>query len=276
MARHTLIEINMNDELPNVIRKCNDNFRRVSSQQSIATDQSVRIEEERSDAQLANAMESVNRTIAAIEDEFDKQLDAVMKALDEATKPAAFAPSVGTYLFSENNPGETWLGTEWERLPENLYLVSSGETVSGQVGSNEVTLTTEQMPQHSHTGPAHSHTMSHTHAHAGSNAAAVSNGAHTHAITRYRSVTSAGGLNPSTSYYKTQVIVHEASTDKTSANNATASAGSHTHSLTGNTAGSSASSTGSSGTDSTGTAGGSAPFDNRPLSQAVPLWKRVA
>lgn len=41
--------------------------------------------------------------------ELEESLAEVQKELAEA--PINYAPPIGTYLYSKNNPGETWIGT---------------------------------------------------------------------------------------------------------------------------------------------------------------------
>lgn len=63
---------------------------------------------------------------------------------------------VGEVLMTtrEGNPS-TWLGRgTWEQLPEGLVPISAGSTylVNQQYGQSTITLTTDQMPSHTHTG----------------------------------------------------------------------------------------------------------------------------
>lgn len=288
MLAANIVDLEANDGWQAAASKINANFRNLRSSVESNSAEGTRSAADELMGQLEAESERFREEVSAAEQRLDEKIAAIQRELDAATQPEVFAPPVGTYMFSEADPSETWSGTEWERQPENLYLVASGENVGGTVGSNEIVLSSDQMPQHSHTGPAHTHTMAHTHAHAGSGAAASSAGAHKHTVRAYSSTSNHGGLYTGSSLYRGQVIVNRNAGDHNNATFWTGSdnwnnggingenTGAHTHSLTGNTAGSSAGSTGSSGTGSTGTAGGSAAIDNRPLSQAVPLWKRTA
>ena len=75
--------------------------------------------------------------------------------------------SVGEILITtrEGNPS-TWLGIgTWEQLPEGFVLISAGSTylANQQYGQSTITLTTEQMPRHSHEGTTDMYEDSHNH-----------------------------------------------------------------------------------------------------------------
>lgn len=210
--------------------------------------------------------------------ELEKSLKAIQGELEKA--PLKYAPPVGTYLYSTNNPELTWTGTTWTRIEEGTYLTAAGDDYSENTnyGSNSVTLTESHLPRHTHTGPSHSHTMAHTHAgpsHTHSvTGTAASAGSHSHkALMRYgwdwtgtANQWSTGSSNQSGNWYLQ-----------------TESAGAHTHSVTGTaaaagtgkTGASSASSTGADGTGITGSTGGGIAFNNMPKSIAISLWKRT-
>lgn len=96
--------------------------------------------------------------------ELEKSLSEIQKELEKA--PLKYAPPVGTYLYSTNNPALTWAGTTWTKIEEGTYLTAAGSSYSENTnyGSNSITLTESHLPRHTHTGPSHSHTMAHTHA----------------------------------------------------------------------------------------------------------------
>ena len=64
---------------------------------------------------------------------------------------------VGDILITTNgiSPKIRYPGTEWEELPEEAYLMiaSSKYTVKSTGGENEVTLTINHIPPHTHTLP---------------------------------------------------------------------------------------------------------------------------
>lgn len=102
--------------------------------------------------------------------ELTEKIAELENRLDNASKD--FAPPIGTYIYSKTDPSETWIGTTWEKLAGGTYLTSSDSTLAvGQsYGANTVTLTTANLPSHTHsmahthTGPSHTHsTPNHTH-----------------------------------------------------------------------------------------------------------------
>lgn len=201
---------------------------------------------------------------------------------------------VGKWWVSDDPtpPGEVLGFGEWEPVEDRFLRLGA----PGEGGSDTVTLLAENMPQHSHTGPAHTHSMAHTHTgpshthsgpshtHGVGTLATASSGAHTHNVKITYNKTSASGsatVNPSSSGTSTSGYLGTA-----------ASAGAHTHTIsgataaagtgstgasgTGNTSGSSAASTGSAGTGSTGTAGGSKAFSVVPRYRSAYAWVRTA
>ena len=311
MARHTLIEINMNDELPNVIRKCNDNFRRVSSQQSRSTDTAIMNESERSDEALADAVQSVNEAISGLSDKIDQLSEETEKAIadlrawvsDEiakATRPESFAPPIGCYLFSETNPEITWPGTKWERQQEALWLVSAGTSgpyaPGTKLGKDFVKLDIVSIPEHFH-GMEHWHNMVHTHTmknhtHGLSGAVAKAAGKHRHysiashsyVISATRDTQNADIYNGSLSGSGYKVPRFPDTTGLSSSQYLTDYEGYHEHSLSGvtnapndnRTDDSSASRTDNASRAETDPKGGNQAHENRPPSLCVPLWKRTA
>ena len=61
--------------------------------------------------------------------------------------------------INETNPSELF-GGEWERI-KDTFLLASGDTYEGGSTGGEAThtLTTDEMPSHTHTQNAHSHTI---------------------------------------------------------------------------------------------------------------------
>ena len=164
---------------------------------------------------------------------------------------------------------------------------SSDYALASNGGYKDVTLTADQIPSHSHGMQNHTHSMSnhthglnnhthtapaHTHPLAGSGAAAVSNGAHTHksvnagtyVVTATANTQSADVYNGSLAGRGYKVPRFPDTTGLASSQTTTSSAGAHTHTLTGNTAGSNQLTTGGNSGNTTGpsTANTGAPSNN--------------
>lgn len=284
-----IIDIGCNDGWQIAAAKINSNFKQLHDSVMYNSGNATEVAKAGLSESIASAKADLEAAVEAARADMAAALADAEKRIEEMvadlTDVDSIAPPVGTYLFSDANPAETWVGTTWARQPENLYLVASGEKIQTgtKVGKNDITLGTANMPQHSHTGPSHSHTMSHTHP-AGS-LATGSAGSHTHYMwgggwsfmVQSGSYPSAGADaysgDLSGTGYKTYRIPNSQSFSAAAYPD---SAGAHSHSVSGSTGAASNATTSTSGTQSTGTAGSSQPFDNRPLSLAAPLWKRTA
>ena len=169
------------------------------------------------------------------------------------------------------NPANLFGGT-WEEIQGKFLLARDGSHAAGTTGGSEnVTLTTEQIPAHSHTGGAHTHTgPSHTHtinSH-GHSASCSTNGEHSHNVDRNKNAASG------TARYAAQ-----AASAKTT--HGTTKNGSHAHSITIGGSGTLTSNaggtgnTGSGGTVATSNTGGGQAHSNMPPYLAVHVWKRT-
>ena len=284
-----IIDIGYNDGWQVAAAKINSNFKQLHDSVMYNSGNATEVAKAGLSESIAEARAELEAAVEAARADMSAALADAERRIEEMvaelTSVDSVAPPVGTYLFSDRNPAETWIGTAWERQPENLYLVASGAKVQtgARVGRNDMTLGTANMPQHSHTGPSHSHTLSHTHP-AGS-LATGSAGGHSHGtlwggwkfMVHSGNYPSFGADSYSGDLPGTARKLFRIGSDQSfGSNSATGSAGAHTHSMSGNTGAASSATTSTSGTQSTGTAGESKPFDNRPLSLAAPLWKRTA
>ena len=217
---------------------------------------------------------------------------------------------VGICIDFDNatNPNTTFPGTTWVQVTDGLAyraaisnVVGSGAGQIGSVqGSDTATLAEANLPAHSHTSAAHSHTIAHTHniGHNHGTGTAASNGAHTHTVSG--TAASAGAhthtfdvryLNTSAqaNYVGAGANGSSAGTQTTSSSGAhthsvsgtAASAGAHTHTVdiptyTGNSGGSSAANSGSTTPDNTGSVGSGAAFNVMNRSHYYARWKRTA
>lgn len=278
-----IIDIGYNDGWQIAAAKINSNFKQLHDSVMYNSGNATEVAKAGLSESIASAKADLEAAVEAARADMAAALADAEKRIEEMvgdlTDVDSIAPPVGTYLFSDANPAETWVGTTWARQPENLYLIASGEKIQTgtKVGKNDITLGTANMPQHSHTGPSHSHTMSHTHP-AGS-LATGSAGNHQHLYNGRTDVYSSYRISASAANAGVSAQIYIQNTKNTAHQwyqSANPSAGAHTHTMSGSTGAASNATTSTSGTQSTGTAGSSQPFDNRPLSLAAPLWKRTA
>ena len=113
----------------------------------------------------------------------------------------------------------------------------TGTTLGASGGAQNTTLTTTQLPAHTHTGTTGTNSVDHTHTYSGTSS---SDGAHTHGV-------------PSDSAGGSDVSFAGRGQNSNDGNITTTSSGSHTHTFSGTTAGQSSTHTHSFTTDSSGT-----------------------
>ena len=180
--------------------------------------------------------------------------------------PLAAAYPVGSLYFNASNSANprTLLGFgTWQRFGEGRMLLSASDShEAGATGGAEtVTLTTDQMPGHTHTATTSS-AGAHTHT-----ATTSSAGAHTHNTMAHKSGNEVTGYGLTKSLAFVDRPMVEGNNNRplwTSSNGAhshsltTASAGAHTHTLT------------------TASTGGGDAHDNMPPWISVYIWVRTA
>lgn len=161
-----------------------------------------------------------------------------------------------TTLDTEEKVKAIYGGTTWTKL-EGVMLLGASSTyeINSTGGNATVTLSTDNLPSHSHGLNNHTHSFEHTHG-------TDSKGGHTHDYYLSKNMTVANGeyttSEVSQSPYLTQTF-------KTSSN------GAHTHT----TNSQSTSTTGGSTANTTPT-GNATPFNNLPPYKAVYIWERIA
>lgn len=200
-----------------------------------------------------NWRENPKTSLAAVA----QSLQAIQNTLQTLT---AFTVSMKGVIVmwsgSADNIPEGWAlcdGTNGTPDLRDRFIVGAGGeyTVGDTGGAKEVTLTTEQMPKHSHTGSTNS---AGAHTHTGTTNTA---GEHTHSYTRYSGVTRVSQIT----------LVANAWVGTTTAN--TSSAGAHSHTLNINSAGA------HTHTVTTNETGGGQPHENRPPYYALCFIMRV-
>ena len=159
------------------------------------------------------------------------------RALTRAGDYAALYAAIGTVFGA---PSETTFN-----IPDMRGRFAVGDDSNRSIGdtggAETVTLTSGQVPSHTHTGPSHRH---------GRGTLSVANaGAHTHPVNFYHEDNATGSY------------IGDAPQQGTLSSVNTGSAGSHTHALSGETA--------DAGAGNTGSAGGNQPHDNMPPYVAV-------
>lgn len=125
-------------------------------------------------------------------------------------------------------------------------------------GEARHTLTSAEMPAHTHTGPSHTHTGP-SHSHGDGSLTTGSAGSHSHVIDSYDQDTGATAQP-----WDNRVTYDLVYLGASHSNRSTESVGSHTHTVTGTTAASGTGNTGSGGTGNTGSAGSGSAHENRP------------
>lgn len=142
-----IVELNMNDPIQAVVTKCNYNFRHLSNDQKQQNKTDI-YQVNKNVNQLAQVIDDLRKEI---ESEFKDTIKDLKEEMEEIVKKSA--PPIGTWMYTEYDPNEQYPDTEWERVAEGTFLISSGETyeTGEEYGENEHVLTVNEMPSHTHT-----------------------------------------------------------------------------------------------------------------------------
>lgn len=175
--------------------------------------------------------------------------------------PGKIYPIGSIYLSVDETSPASLFGGTWEQLKDR-FLLGAGDSYSAGATGGEAshTLTTAEMPSHSHSVNAvKTDNPSANHTHSGTTSSA---GSHTHNLTLKASGGGAGIID---------IMLHNGGGDNTLH---TTSAGAHTHSFT--TGGVSAWHTHNVPAHNTNASGSGLAHNNMPPYMAVYMWKRVA
>lgn len=96
------------------------------------------------------------------QDKIDNSLKTVSKEIAGAINELFCPYRVGDIFLTTNatNPSTVWLGTTWQKIEGRMLLGTSGAEASKSTGgSNTATLSTANLPSHTHSAsqPAHAH-----------------------------------------------------------------------------------------------------------------------
>lgn len=132
MADTYLITLSPNDELDNVIRKVNHNFKQLSFAQSNKTNQVNRA----TNQSLQQEVSSVRQDMQTLEQSLTQAIGTLQATLEESITSAvnaaktemrnALTPPIGTMMFCSADPGNTYTGTTWTQVTQGTVLLSAG------------------------------------------------------------------------------------------------------------------------------------------------------
>lgn len=120
MPESYLIELSHRDELPDIVRKCNANFKSVMfSTSSRASRSSASGDWE---PEIDDLRQEMNSSFNEVAQEL-QSLESKITALK-----AALTPPVGAMMFCDADPSLTYEGTVWTEVSGGTMLMSAGST----------------------------------------------------------------------------------------------------------------------------------------------------
>lgn len=202
------------------------------------------------------------------------------------------AHPVGDYWWTSTtvNP-QTEYGGKWERVKDRfVWAMGDSDKVGNTGGAKTVTLTTAEMPSHTHTGPSHTHSLNkHVHAMGSHNHSLNS---HTHTMSHSHSMNHSHSLSENTGTlgfgttgetYANRILVTGSGRSTVSYTGSTGTYSGSTGGASGYTGynaaidtGEATGDTGTGGTGSTGSAGSGGAHENMPPYVCAYCWHRTA
>lgn len=155
-----ILEIGPNDDLFEVIRKCNYNFRSYNGTQ-YGDDGSITqlqddVEDVREDLakQVQNIINMINELGDNLANNFSEELRKIKSEITQMKNDIKqmkkdLIPPIGTYMWCTYDPNTKYPGTTWVKQTEGYVLISAGSTYTSQskYGSKNKTV---PVPYHSH------------------------------------------------------------------------------------------------------------------------------
>lgn len=137
MANQYIVNIGMNDTLPDVIRKSNHNFRLINANQTKQTMLSIRDNNTNQDAAWAEAIANLQHDFDEdIATERQARIDADQAIMDSIADMLLTMYPIGSlYLSVVNTDPSTFIGGTWQRI-KDAYLVGAGSTYVGSGGDS--------------------------------------------------------------------------------------------------------------------------------------------
>lgn len=210
--------------------------------------------------EMASVLSNYNITPDATDN--DQLLECLTKLKSEA---ALAAHPVGSLYWtsSSDNPATTFGGGTWVQIKDKFILAAGDTYTNGDTGgSATVTLTTDQIPSHTHSGTTDDGGVDHSHGFSGTTGGG---GGHSHTV--YTGVINVGGSTPyGTSYYGGAYGTVQTGNTNYQDN--------HYHSYSGSTGGASAYNHKHGFT--TGSVGGGQAHNNMPPYIVKFCWERTA
>ena len=132
MAQQYLIDINMNDPLEAVIRKCNNNFRLISASQNKLAKNDLRVETDEIDADLSGLNQAISNESSAraqADNQLSGRIDSLSQQITTMVNNAVLSkfPVGSVYISVDSANPSTFIGGTWQRL-SNAFLVAASSS----------------------------------------------------------------------------------------------------------------------------------------------------